>query len=141
MKEEIKIKEVREGEIKEFADKQWKIIEKKCGFAPFWKSYFFGIYEKGLLRGYARVDIEGDIAEVSRIIIDDKFTDKGFGSRLMKHIKEFAKKNKCRKIVLQATGRYGDSIDFYKKHGFKVDATLKDYYFGCDWHYMGKSLK
>lgn len=141
IKSEIKVKKVKEGEVKNFADKQWAIIAKKCGFAPFWKTYFFAIYEDKNLRGYARVDIEGGLAEISRIVVDDKFTDRGFGSKLMDYIESFARKNKCRKLVLQATPRYGKSMDFYKEHGFKIDATLKNYYFDSDWHYMGKDLK
>lgn len=139
--EEISIKKVKEEEIKNFAKKEWAVINKRFNFIPFRKTFFFATYLDKKLVGYAKVHIMGGLAEIAHIIIKDEMTDLGIGSKIMSFIETWAKKKNCRKIVLETAEKYKKTIKFYKKHGYKIDAVLPNYYYGCDWYYMSKDIK
>jgi GNAT superfamily N-acetyltransferase len=135
------IKLVKEEAIKSFATREWGIVNRRFNFIPAKKFFFFGLFDDNKLRGYAKLFLLGGITEISILIIQDKYTNKGFGSELMSFIVDWAKKKKCRRIVLKTASPYKKTIEFYKKHGFKIDAVLPKYYYNCDWYYMGKDLK
>lgn len=136
----IIIRKTEEEKIKNFAKTQWAIVNKRFGFLPAKKTFFFAIYYEKKLIGYAKVDIRGGLAEVRDLLIHDKFTGKGIGSKAIDYIEKWARKNKCRKVVIKTASRFTKTVNFYKKHNYRIDAILPNYYYGCDWYYMVKEL-
>ena len=59
----------------------------------------------------------GKIAYIEDIICDNSYRKKGIGKSIMKQLFNFAKNNKCYKIVLQCTK---DKTSFYKKCGYEL---------------------
>ncbi len=59
----------------------------------------------------------GKIAYIEDIICDNSYRKKGIGQSIMKQLFNFAKNNKCYKIVLQCTK---DKTSFYKKCGYEL---------------------
>jgi GNAT superfamily N-acetyltransferase len=137
----IQIKQIKEEDVKSFSKKEWAIVNRRFNFIPFKRVFFFGIFEKNKLQGYAKIDLMGGITEIRHLIIRNKNTNMGFGSRLITYIENWAKKKKCRKLVLKTASPYKKTIKFYKEHGFNIDAILHKYYYDCDWYYMIKNLK
>eukprot|EP00037_Helgoeca_nana_P020658 m.206229 g.206229 ORF g.206229 m.206229 type:complete len:166 (+) comp25344_c0_seq3:133-630(+) len=69
----------------------------------------------------------------------------GIGSKMLEHVLEIAKKKpELATIMLHVQVSNDDAINFYKKHGFEVKETKKDYYQKIeptDAHVLVKSLK
>jgi ribosomal protein S18 acetylase RimI-like enzyme len=137
----ISIKKVKEKEIASFAKREWGTVYKRFGFVPAPRDFFFGIFEDKKLRGYGKMYLMGKVAEVTHLMIQDKFTGKGFGGRLMVYMEEWAKKRKCTRLVLETPAIFKDTVNFYKKYGFKIISVLPKYFYGRSWYYMGKDLK
>lgn len=137
--ENITIKKVDYSELKDFLDEQWKIVNQKFNLPPK-DTFFYAIYSKEELIGYTKLDIRGGVLEIRHILIKENLTGKGVGSKMMTYLEDLARKNNCRKIVLKVPEVYKKSISFYEKYGYKKDATLRNYYYDCDWYYMSKNL-
>ena len=135
----IVIKKILPSKIERFAKRQWQIINRRFNHLPPKKTLFFGVYLKKLV-AYAKLDIRGGMVEIRHLIVQDNLTGKGIGSQILNYIEKWAKRKKYRKIVLKVPSVYKMAINLYKAHGYKKDATLPDYYYGCDWCYMGKKL-
>ena len=86
------------------------------------------------------MNLRGGITEIKDVLIKDNCTGKGAGTELLKYIEKWAKEKYCRKVILKVPSVYKKSVKFYKNNGFKIDATLPKYYYGCDWYYMSKGL-
>ena len=59
----------------------------------------------------------GKIAFIEDIICDENYRKKGIGKSIMNQLFNYAKKNKCYKVVLQCNE---NKISFYKKCGYKL---------------------
>lgn len=57
---------------------------------------------------------------------------KGIGSALLAKVKEFARKNNANKIWLDTSSRLKESIEFYRKKGFRSVGELKRHFWGED---------
>ena len=136
----ISIKKVSSVKIKRFANKEWELINRRFNLMPRKETSFLGVYLKGKLVGYSKVDVRGKVLEIRHILVHNRFTGMGIGSEAMKYIEEIGRKNKCKKSVLKVPEVYRRAIKFYKKHGYKKDSTLRNYYYGRDWYYMVKEL-
>ena len=82
------------------------------------------IYKKKII-GYGaiilEVKIRGSIAgHIEDVAVSKEFRKKGVGSKILKKLYAFAKKNKCYKISLQCKSR---NINFYKKNKYFVNGT------------------
>ncbi len=138
---DITIKKAQPSKVKEFGDKQWKVVNRRFGLLPAKKTFFFVAYSKKKIVGYTKIEIiRGGLLEIRDLLVHDKFTGKGIGSEIIEYIEKWAKKNRCKKAVLKVPSVYKESIKFYKKHGYRKDVTLSNYYYDYDWYYMTKSL-
>lgn len=59
----------------------------------------------------------GKIAYIEDIICDENYRKKGIGKSIMNQLFNYAKKNKCYKVVLQCNE---NKISFYKKCGYEL---------------------
>jgi ribosomal protein S18 acetylase RimI-like enzyme len=58
----------------------------------------------------------GTLSYIEDIVVEKKFRNLGYGSKIIKCLKKISKEKKCYKTILQATNK---NIDFYKKNAFK----------------------
>ena len=78
--------------------------------------------EKKKIIGYGFISLNqtirgGRIAYIEDIVCDRNYRKKGIGKSIMEHLFNFAKDNKCYKIVLQCNK---DKISFYEKCGYEL---------------------
>jgi GNAT superfamily N-acetyltransferase len=137
----ISIKRIKEKEIASFAKREWGTVYKRFKFTPAPQDFFFGIFEDKKLKGYLKMYLMGKTAEVTHLMIQDKLTGHGLGGRLIVYAEEWARKRKCNRLVLETPSVFKDTVNFYKKHGFKIVAVLPEYFYERDWYYMAKDLK
>jgi GNAT superfamily N-acetyltransferase len=128
------------SDVEIFSKEQWEIINKRFNFLPPKEAFLFGSYLGDKLVAYAQVEIRGGIVEVRDLLVKDDMTSRGIGGELLSYVEKWAKDNGCRKSVVKTASTYDRSVNFYKKNGYKKDAVLPDYYYGCDWYYMSKEL-
>ena len=135
----IKIQKVKEEDIKQFTKEQWALVNKEFGMEP-WETFFFAAYKDWRLVGFTKIELRGDVAELRQILVHKDFRKQGIGEKLLKHFESLARKNNCRKVVLRVPDAYKEAIKFYKNREYKIEATLKNFYFGFNWYYMSKVL-
>lgn len=71
---------------------------------------------------------EGPIAQISTMIIDEAYRNKGIGIKLLKRAIAIAQKRKCKKVELESSFHRKSAHAFYENSGFKKRA----YYFTID---------
>ncbi len=72
---------------------------------------------------------EGNVGEIRDFTIKEEFRSKGFGSKLLSYILEFAKRRNLRKVFVLALS---NANEFYKKNGFKGEGRLKSHFKKCE---------
>ena len=66
------------------------------------------------------------IWQLSRIKVDYKYKKKGIGSKLLNKILDFIKKENGYKVLVYVSDSNKIAQAFYKKNGFKKEATIKN---------------
>ena len=77
-----------------------------------------------------------DRIEIEYIVVDDKYKRLGIGSKLLKYIETEGIKN----ITLEVRENNDVAINFYKKNGYEIVATRKNYYKEENGYLMMKNL-
>jgi len=86
---------------------------------------YFLINQKGLVGFYSLRSIkQKTVLYVDELVIDTKFRDKGFGTKVMENIISYAKRNRYEKIQLHSNFRRKETHRFYQKLGFKKNISL-----------------
>ena len=64
------------------------------------------------------------------VVVDEKYARKGTGGKLMARMEEFVVRNKGRRIYVDtsSTPPYAPARSFYKKHGYRLVCSLRDFY-------------
>ena len=93
-------------------------------FEPF-KSKNCFILELSKPIGFAYFDISEKKLDIWSIQIKKEFSRRGFGTKLMKYIIDYARKEGIRKVILEAHKNNKSSVNFYKKIGFKKIKSKK----------------
>lgn len=75
---------------------------------------------------------------VDYLWVSEEYRQGGYGSKLMKHIEEFAIEKECRLINLDTFSF--QAPDFYKKLGYKVIGVSEDHPKGHNQYYLEKRL-
>ncbi|MEH7505965.1 GNAT family N-acetyltransferase [Neobacillus drentensis] len=70
--------------------------------------------------------------------VSEEYRHEGYGSKLMKHIEEFAIEKECRLINLDTFSF--QAPNFYKKLGYKVIGVSEDHPKGHNQYYLEKRL-
>lgn len=76
----------------------------------------FNIREKSNQQGFRdRKQLNIDV-----ICVDENLRGKGIGTKILEHIKEFAKENNCTDLYLTVNEENLDAIKLYEKFGFQL---------------------
>jgi len=78
--------------------------------------------------GFAVIRLVGDDGELMQIAVDKTMKRRGTGGVLMKAIIDYAADKKRNIIFLEVRKSNDAAVGLYKKFGFKVLRTRKDYY-------------
>jgi ribosomal protein S18 acetylase RimI-like enzyme len=131
----IKVISKNNKQFKEFNKKEWRKANiENFGHSKDWntKNQILGAYDdKNILIGILGIKIEGGVGYIGTMLVAKKNRKKGIGKMLMNKAKEIAQKNKAHKIYLQ-TGKSWESVNFYKKLGYKITGYLPNHYFNVD---------
>lgn len=77
-----------------------------------------------------------DRIEIEYIVVDEEYKRLGIGSKLLKYIENSGIKN----ITLEVRENNDVAINFYKKNGYEIVATRKNYYKDENGYLMMKNL-
>jgi GNAT superfamily N-acetyltransferase len=139
---DIKIKKISDSQASKFSKKIWKEFYNSVGVdGNSLKSTKFFIYYNDQITGLINIWIEGHVALLDEFILKPKFRGKGKALDLLKFVKEFAIKNKCRKLNLKTCpDLMPAAYHLYKKFGFKDQVTLVKDCFNKDWKILSMDL-
>jgi len=124
-----------------FVKREWKRFDEERGYR--WgeeKKYKFVMLENKTPIGFMSFKIRGGAAFLSELIVAKAFRNKGIGSLLIRKFEELAKKKRCHVAYLETSEKHKEAIKFYKKHGYRIIAELKNNKFHLNWYYMSKEL-
>lgn len=79
--------------------------------------------------GFIHIQDFDDEIDIISVVIDEKFRNRGFASKLMDYVVNYSN---GRKIILEVNGNNKAAIGLYKKYGFKDVGIRKGYYNGED---------
>ena len=81
------------------------------------------------------------VAEIGWIAVLPEYQRRGFGSRLMKSMEQYAKEKGIRKVYVEPSVANKIAVHFYIENGYKPEAIRKDWYRdGEDSVILGKHL-
>lgn len=84
--------------------------------------------DNGLVIGYLGMWNLGDQSQITTVGVDKQYQGKGYATMLMNKCIEIAKGLKYSNINLEVRVSNESAITLYKKCGFKIVATRKNYY-------------
>jgi len=94
--------------------------------------------EKGVVLAGACGVIFGNWLQVNILWVNQELRGKDYGSKLLKEIEQKAKNQGCKECLLDTLDF--QAMPFYKKHGYKIAWTQKNYPLtGCK-YFMTKTL-
>lgn len=73
-----------------------------------------------ILDYFVLCDIKKDDFYIAEIAVDKKYRSKGYGTKILKEILEYAKNNNYNRVILDADFRNTKAKSLYEKLGFKV---------------------
>lgn len=124
-----------------FSQKVWRDFNKEKNYKWKEKKYNFIARKNKKIIGYIEFKILGGAAYLSQLIVSKKIRGKGIGELLLKKFENFSKSKKCHILYLETSEKHKEALRFYKKHGYKIVAKLKDNKFHFDWYYLSKEIK
>ncbi|NLY87122.1 MAG: ribosomal protein S18-alanine N-acetyltransferase [Clostridiales bacterium] len=92
------------------------------------KAYVIVADKAGDKVGYADAWIFAGEAQINNIAVLDEYRGQGIGDALLTHLLEFCKERTCRIVTLEVRKSNEPAISMYKKHGFEIVGTRREYY-------------
>ncbi|MHA1167769.1 MAG: GNAT family N-acetyltransferase [Candidatus Hodarchaeales archaeon] len=90
------------------------------------------------LVGVAKCKIVGKTVRLHQLLVKEEYREKkGIGSLLLKKIETLCKQKQWHKIRLSTSDKHSN-IDFYRKCGYEIEATLPNDAFGFKWFILAK---
>jgi GNAT superfamily N-acetyltransferase len=88
----------------------------------------FGGEVAGWLGVYVCRTVEADArAEISGLVVDEKFRSQGIGPLLLARAEQWAREKRCRAIGLRSNVIRDRAHSFYERHGYKHTKTQKSF--------------
>lgn len=91
-------------------------------------SYNFVLEENNEIIGYAGLWVTYEQSQITTIGIRKESQRKGYASKLMEFLLDFAKDKKCEVMSLEVRVSNDNAIKLYEKYGFKHAGIRKNYY-------------
>ncbi len=98
----------------------------RLNFSPVSKCFVYEVDEEVV--GFIIADIFDDRAEIIDIAVDVMYRNKKIGDKLLKHIIDICKNNKCDNITLEVKIDNKPALKLYKNNEFKIISVRKKYY-------------
>ena len=95
------------------------------------ETYFVAMYNNDIV-GVIGCRIEYFTCKAIHMVVKKDMRGIGIGSLLLDRVEKFAIKNSANKIWFDTSTRLVDTIEFYKKRGFRVVGVLKKHFWGED---------
>ena len=96
------------------------------------KETYFAVEHNNKIIGIVGCFIEFRNCKLVHMAVLKGYRKKGIGSALLAKVEEFARKNNANKIWLDTSSRLTESIEFYRKKGFRLVGELKKHFWGED---------
>lgn len=118
--------------VEKFKQQEWAIADKEhFGLNVDLSRRDFQFYAKntdGDILGVIEMNIQGDLANITTLLVSSTKRRKGIGRALIERAEKLAIQEKCKKIWLE-TNENWDAEHFYIKVGYKIEAKLKKHIF------------
>lgn len=139
---EIEYKFVKEEEIKEFKEKEWKIFNKENNYEYNEKMQSIAAYHNGKHIGFALFRVVGGAGYLKELIVRKDMRKNKIGSKLMDLYEDFCIEKGCHMLHLKTTPSImNPAFELYKRKGFEVKGEIKDAEFHFDHVFMTKKLE
>jgi len=99
------------------------------------------VYKDKEIKGYICVEDYTDRYEINSLCVKKAEREKGIGNELVKYLNDLADEKKYRNITLEVNKNNVAAINLYRKNGFEIWATRKNYYGNQDAYLMGRGDK
>ena len=95
-------------------------------------SIYFILQKDDEIIGFIGVLIVLDEADITNIVIKQNYRGNGYSKILLKHIINYCKLNKIKKINLEVNSNNSKALNLYKTFGFNQVGCRKKYYIDGD---------
>ena len=99
------------------------------------------ILENDSFIGFIVYSVMYERAEIIDIIINPKYRNNSYGSKLLEYTISKIRDKNCENITLEVNKNNLSAIGLYKKYGFEICAIRENYYTGEDGYLMKKDLR
>ncbi len=141
----VRVTEASRDDIEAFLEREWT-AENADRFAAAdsrpqwaWREYCLAAYENGEVVGAAVFRVRGGVGHLSNVISTRTRRSQGIGGALVEEFVRRARDLNCHKLTL-VTYHEDQSLRFYQRHGFEIEAVLKDDAFHADRCQMARFL-
>ena len=90
--------------------------------------------------GYLDYSLIYDRIEIDNFFVDENYRNQGIGKKLLSYLVVIGINNHVINITLEVRKSNEVAINFYKKNGYKIVSTRKNYYKDEDGYLMLKEL-
>ena len=97
--------------------------------------------ENNNIIGFITYSIIYERAELIDIYVKEKYRNNSVGTKLLNAFIKDAFSSGCDNITLEVGSKNNVAIKFYKKNGFNIVSTRKNYYNDSDGYLMKKDLR
>lgn len=92
------------------------------------RSYVVALDGAGVLRGYAGLDLAGDVADVMTLAVDPQVRGTGLGARLLEELHTRAAAAGASAVMLEVRGDNAPALALYTSRGYREVRTRHGYY-------------
>lgn len=132
-------------EVETFMANEWpssnkRVFGRELEPAELGKPMIVLVKDSNNILGVAKCKIIGNTVRVLQLLVKSELRGKsGIGKMLLEKIEKICKINKWHKIRLSTSEKH-NTIEFYKKQGYFIEAELKNDSFGWTWFIFSKQI-
>lgn len=132
----MRIADVTRAEIEAFMEREWS-VEQRARFGDEnlvkweWREFAIAAFDRDEIVGSAIFRTRGGVAHLSNVISSATRRRQGIGGALVDAFEKRARELGCHKLTL-VTYLEDRSTRFYERHGFTIEAVLRDDAFHMD---------
>lgn len=96
------------------------------------RTYWVAVDADGEVRGYAGLDVGGDVADVMTVAVDPARRGAGLGASFLETMHARAADAGATSVLLEVRADNGPARSLYARHGYDVVHTRRGYYRSTD---------